>query len=185
MSEENLNHEEDIIDETTADGEGSENINEGEKEFVDKVNSATGKNFPSIDAIAKSLKQQDKDFAEKGRQAKKNASQNLDNESDISEELLLIKNPEAETVLDDIKVVAESKYGGNVIKAYREESWLQEKATNEMQKEENFKKIKSPSSSVRRVEAPVKITDHDRKMADQYFQGDMKRWLKYKNRVIN
>lgn len=181
MSEENLNHEEDIKDETANNGEGSENISETDQEFIDRVNEETGKNFKSVEAITKSLKQMDKDFAEKGQQTKKNVSQNLDNESDISEELLLIKNPEAETVLDDIKVVADSKYGGNKIKAYREESWLQEKATNEMQKEENIKKIKSPSSSVRSVEPSAKISDEDRRVADKYFGGDVTRYMKVKN----
>lgn len=181
MSEENLNHEGDIIDETTNDGEGSENINEGEKEFIDKVNNATGKAFPSIEAIAKSLKQQDKDFAEKGQQAKKNVSQNVNDEIDISEELLLIKNPEAEIVLKDIRAVADSKYGGNKRKAYQEETWLQNKAQIEMQKEENIKKIKKPSNSVRGVEPSAKVSDEDKRIAYKYFGGDINRYMKAKS----
>lgn len=181
MSEENLNREEDIIDETAVDGEGSENINEGEKEFIDKVNNATGKNFPSIEAIAKSLKQQDKDFAEKGQQAKKNVSQNVNNEIDITEELLLIKNPEAEIVLEDIRAVADSKYNGNKKLAYQEEVWLQNKAQIEMQKEENIKKIKKPSSSVRSVEPSAKATDEDIRIANKYFGGDINRYMKVKS----
>ena len=178
MSEENLNHEEDIIDETTNNGEGSENISEVDQAFIDRVNEETGKDFKNIEGITKSLKQSDKDFAEKGQQTKKIVSQN--NDIEMSEELLLIKNPEAETVLDDIQIVADSKYNGNKLQAYRNETWLQEKATNEMQKEENIKKIKSPSSSVRSVEPSAKVTDEDKRIADKFFSGDITRYMKTK-----
>jgi hypothetical protein len=183
MTEE-IKPDEDIFDEIDEDEteEGDEEVKEGDQEFIDKVNKETGKNFKSVEAITKSLKQMDKEFAEKGQIKKEVKSVVADGNEDITEELLLVKNPEAETVLDDVKAVADAKYNGNRVKAYREEAWLQEKAKIEMQKEENIKKIKSPSSDVRHVEPSVKVTDEDKRIADKYFGGDIARYLKVKSK---
>ena len=183
MTEEKSNLDEDIKDDETDEGDETE-VSEKDQEFINKVNEETGKNFKSVEAITKSLKQMDKDFADKGQQKKvvKPVVKVTDSNEEITEELLLVKNPEAESVLDDVKAVADAKYGGNRVKAYREEAWLQEKAKIEMQKEENIKKIKSPSSSVRSVEPSAKVTDEDKRIADKYFGGDIARYLKVKSK---
>jgi len=175
MSEKDLNLDEDNNGEEpiveTPTGEEKD-----DKAFLDSVNEKTGKDFKSIDALAKTVKQIDKEFAKKG-QLKEEV---LGDKEEITQELLLVKNPEAETVLDDIKKLATDKYGGNLKKAYDNEGWIREKAKFEMTKRENLKKIKSPEAGIKTEEPITKLTDEDKRIADKYFGGDYTRYLKVK-----
>jgi len=71
--------------------------------------------------------------------------------SDDLNELFYAQIPKAELVKDDLKAIAKAKYGGSEIKAWKGESWIQDKATvlNDAKKEEevNKSKISKPSAS--------------------------------------
>jgi hypothetical protein len=70
---------------------------------------------------------------------------------DVSE-LFFNQMPKAELVNDDLRAVADAKYGGSILKAWKGESWLQDKATSlenaNKDDEENKGKINKPSSGI-------------------------------------
>lgn len=139
----------DDLEEVFADEEESSS---SDTETLAAINQKSGKNFKSLDDVAKSLKQADKLFAEQGQKAKEKAkSSNPDNQpsnnEDVLEEIILVKHPEAEHVLKDIKQIAKST-GRNIMKVYREETWLQEKARAEEKRLKDEGKISSPASSI-------------------------------------
>jgi hypothetical protein len=86
------------------------------------------------------------------------------NSNDV-DALFLEQTPEAEEVEDDLKAVAEAKYGGSKVRAWREESWLREKAKSlndvKKQDEENKSKIDAPDSGISGKVDVTKLTDKD------------------------
>jgi hypothetical protein len=70
--------------------------------------------------------------------------------SDDISELFYAQIPKAELVSDDLKTIAESKYGGSILKAWKGESWIQEKASalesTKNEDEANKSKISKPSN---------------------------------------
>lgn len=148
-----------------------ENLNQDEREFEDndvetddlnsqdgeetteepmtlsEWNEKTGKNFKSWDDVAKSQKQIDKDFAQ-GKVKKEQPAQV--NDFDDITEMFMVQNPVAEVVKDDLKTIADAKYNGSIIKAWKGEGWLRDKATaleNSKKEEEISKsKISAPAS---------------------------------------
>lgn len=70
-------------------------------------------------------------------------------DDDVSE-LFFTQIPKAELVSEDLKRIAEAKYGGSILKAWKGESWIQEKATAlevaRTEDEANKGKIRKPSS---------------------------------------
>lgn len=74
------------------------------------------------------------------------------NQGDDVSELFFAQIPKAELVNDDLKSIANAKYGGSILKAWRGESWIQEKASaleNAKKEEEvNKSKIKTPTQGV-------------------------------------
>jgi hypothetical protein len=144
MSEEKSNlderEDEDIFDEpkTLNDSEGDQSE---DTSALDEYNRRTGKNFKSWDDVVKSTKEADKLFS-KG--IHKEQPKVVD---DVSE-LFFTTTPQAELVKDDLEKVSKL-HGGSILKAWREEKWLQEKATllsKEREEErENLSKIGRPS----------------------------------------
>lgn len=70
-------------------------------------------------------------------------------DDDVSE-LFFAQTPKAELVSEDLKKIAEAKYNGSILKAWKGESWIQEKATAlevaRTEDEANKEKIRKPSS---------------------------------------
>lgn len=99
---------------------------------------------------------------QKGREAKeepKTGKNSLD--SEIVEELLLTKHPEAELVLDDLKETAEAK-GVSILKLFRESKYFQgeAKALSDAKKseEEAKSKIKQPTNGTPLTKTDVLAT---------------------------
>jgi len=70
-------------------------------------------------------------------------------DDDVSE-LFFAQIPKAELVSEDLKKIAEAKYNGSILKAWKGESWIQEKATAlevaRTEDEANKEKIRKPAS---------------------------------------
>lgn len=69
---------------------------------------------------------------------------------DVSE-LFFSSTPQAELVQDDLQAIADAKYDGSILKAWRNEKWVQEKASvlDSAKKEDevNKSKVSKPSAS--------------------------------------
>jgi len=89
----------------------------------------------------------------------------VDNSDSDVDALFLEQTPEAEEVEKDLKAIADAKYGGSKVKAWREEPWLQDKAKalNDVKKqdEENKSKIDAPDSGISGKVDVTKLTDKD------------------------
>jgi hypothetical protein len=77
------------------------------------------------------------------------AETNSDKSDDVSE-LFFSTVPQAEAVQEDLRAVAESKYNGSIIKAWKGEKWLQDKAKaladEKHEDEANRSRIDRPAS---------------------------------------
>ena len=118
-----------------------------------RINQATGKNFKSLEDVAKSLQQADIEFAKKGQEPKepKITKPEPVRDDELAEEVLLTRHPEAELVIEDARKIARDK-GVSVLKAYRETKWLSQEAKSraELQEEQekSKQKINKPSAVV-------------------------------------
>jgi hypothetical protein len=74
------------------------------------------------------------------------------NQHDDLSELFFAQIPNAELVEDDLKIFADAKYGGSILKAWKGEKTLRDKATSlenaKTQEETNKSKIDSPSNGI-------------------------------------
>lgn len=72
------------------------------------------------------------------------------NDLDDVSEMFFTHTPVAELVSDDIKTIADAKYNGSVIKAWRNEKWLQDKANSldsaRKEEEANRAKVSRPAN---------------------------------------
>jgi hypothetical protein len=132
----------------------------------------------------------DKFFSEKGKEAPKPVSEPKEaptpSPNDDVTELFLTGTPQAELVKDDLKTVADAKYNGSIIKAWKGEEWLHAKAEALSEQEKAKKKIQSPSNQIEGeidFAAIEKLPDEEqgqaiKKMSDK----DYKRWKEYQVR---
>lgn len=106
--------------------------------------------------------------------------------SDDVTELFLESKPEAELVKDDLQKIADAKYNGSIIKAWKGESWLHEKAKALSDAEVAKGKIQAPSSETSSnmdMSSIAKLPDEEqaaaiRKMSDKDYQ----KWKDYQRR---
>jgi len=106
--------------------------------------------------------------------------------SDDVTELFLESKPEAELVKDDLQKIADAKYNGSIIKAWKGESWLHEKAKALSDAEVAKGKIQAPSSETSSnmdMSSVAKLPDEEqaaaiRKMSDKDYQ----KWKDYQRR---
>lgn len=106
--------------------------------------------------------------------------------SDDVTELFLESKPEAELVKDDLQKIADAKYNGSIIKAWKGESWLHEKAKALSDAEVAKGKIQAPSSETSSnmdMSSIAKLPDEEqaaaiRKMSDKEYQ----KWKDYQRR---
>lgn len=74
----------------------------------------------------------------------------ISHQDDDVSELFFNQTKEAELVSDDLRTIAESKYNGSILKAWKGEGWLREKATAleaaKKEDEVNRSKINAPAN---------------------------------------
>jgi hypothetical protein len=170
MEEELLLNEEDTKEteketEESTPQDGNDSLSD--EQFLAKVNEIEGRNYKTVEDYKKTVKHRNEEFAKQGQ--KKETETVTPN---LAEEILYVREPEAELVKDDIKIVAETKYNGDMLRAYREESWLKDKALLESekkkQKEESEGKMSAPSSQITGEGKKIKLSDADRKLMASY-----------------
>lgn len=102
------------------------------------------KGVKKLASIQGQKKEQPKDKAET------KADVVVSHQDDDVSELFFAQIPKAELVSEDLKKIAEAKYSGSILKAWKGESWIQEKATAlevaRNEDEVNKEKIRKPSS---------------------------------------
>lgn len=143
MTEENSNLEEEEIS-TPAVGDESED-SELEDLFAETGDTVTREEF---DALKKGVA---KYFSQKGREKTKEApapKETPTQPSDDVTELFLESKPEAELVKDDLKTIADAKYGGSIIKAWKGEEWLHAKAQALSEESKAKSKVQTPSNQI-------------------------------------
>lgn len=152
MTDENLNQEEEVLDTTPANGSESDDALDLESLFADESQEESEDDEVTqlkkkVENIEKGVR---KYFSDKGRTEKQDVPVKQESNLDDVSELFFAQVPQAEGVQDDLKKIADAKYNGSILKAWRGESWLQEKATaldNAKKEDEvNRSKIDRPSS---------------------------------------
>lgn len=133
---------------TPQQGNSDEDASDNETQsHVDWYNNLGGGKHKSEETIKKTIAESRKLFSDKGRQA--NSMSSPVNEEEAKDEMILTgHDPNAQFVMDDIKEVARTT-NKSIFTAYKENSWLQAKATSEAEKEVNLKKVGSPSNQVK------------------------------------
>ena len=101
----------------------------------------------------------------------------------LAEEVLISKIPElgkSESAMESIRIIAE-KTGLDIFTVVEQNEWIIEKAQSEAKREGNKNKVSDPAGDVREdADAKLQITKEDRRIADKFFGGNVKRYLKYK-----
>jgi hypothetical protein len=154
MPDETPNPEEEV--KTTPNQEGeSDDAKEFEALFTETDDSENDVETlrKDIEALKKGVS---KFFSERGQtkqvvEPKKQVEVKTEQSDDISE-LFFAQIPQAELVQSDLKNIADKLYGGSILKAWRNEVWIQDKAKalSDAKKEDevNKTKISKPSNSV-------------------------------------
>jgi hypothetical protein len=171
---------------------------EAERIALDIHNKKTGKNFKSWDDVAKSVKEADKAFAQNPQKKKPEETpapqaqpvkkpevkpQTLD--ANVVKQVMFLSFPELRTApetLSELKEAAELK-GVSELSLYESNQYLQNKAKAESniqtETDKNKGRIAKPSGSDGGV-PKMKVTKEDVKMAEKFFGGDIKRYMKNK-----
>lgn len=154
MPEEELNQEEEEKS-TPTPGSESDDAKEFEALFAETDDSE--KDVETLRKDVEALKKGvSKFFSERGQakqvvEPKKQVEVKTEQSDDISE-LFFAQIPQAELVQGDLRNIADKLYGGSILKAWRSEGWIQEKAKalSDAKKEDevNKTKISKPSNSV-------------------------------------
>jgi len=173
MSKEDLNQQEEVSETKPADGSESEQVDELQDLFADDSQEDENEE-DKVTRLEKKLENiqngVNKYFSEQGRKAKEDVKTKPESKvvapSDDISELFYAQIPKAELVSDDLKTIAESKYNGSILKAWKGESWIQEKASalesTKNEDEANKSKISKPSNgtSPKRVDI-LKVKPED------------------------
>lgn len=150
MPNEYLNPVEDIKKDETIEGKESndelENLFGNENELtIEAYNEKTGKQYKSWDDVAKSERERDKAFAQKGQQQKKEVKQDFPS-STLEERILKLEKPELASVLDELK--ADAQATGKSILELAEVPYYQKKAQSISESKDNMGKVSSPSGDI-------------------------------------
>jgi hypothetical protein len=154
--EKDLNQEEDIKDETS-EGESDEDLSfldEEEKESpkdaqpqkgeqdasaLEIFNKKVGKNYKSWEDVAKSEKQRDIEFAQKGKEKPEKVV-----DVNLSERLLRVEKPESQFVIDEIK---KDNPGQDPYEIWNKSEYYQKESLVRAEKERNKERISNPSGN--------------------------------------
>lgn len=154
MSNEDLTQEEEVETTPTLESE-SDDATELEDLFAEHSQEEEATDVDSLKKeIADLKKGLSKFFSENGRKAKQveekkeEAKPETVPTDDVSE-LFFNQIPQAELVSSDLKSIADAKYNGSILKAWKGESWIQAKAKalsdERTVNEENKSKISKPT----------------------------------------
>lgn len=151
--EKDLNQEEDNIEVETPEGESDEDLSfldeekkkvktpkpeEQDATALEIFNKKVGKNYKSWEDVAKSEKQRDIDFAQKGKQVAPQLDINL------SERLLRVEKPESQYIIEEIK---KDHPGKDPYEIWEKSEYYRKEAKIRAEKEENKKRIGNPSGN--------------------------------------
>jgi hypothetical protein len=176
MTEENLNPQEEVKT-TPPAGSESEEVTDLESLFADEEAPEGEQPDDKVARLEKTVsdlkKGMAKAFSQKGREAKE--VKEVKTDKDDVNELFYTQKPEAELVESDLKAIADAKYNGSILKAWKNETWIQDKAKSMSEakkvEEESKSKISKPSSAtgskvdfskVKTVEEYKKLTPDQR-----------------------
>lgn len=156
MTEENQPIDENERDSTLEDDRVSEEATDFENLFADDDDSQEDAPVTreEYNRLLKGVKKLASIQGQKKEQPKEKVESKADvvvsHQDDDVSELFFAQIPKAELVSEDLKKIAEAKYGGSILKAWKGESWIQEKATTlevaRTEEEANKEKIRKPSS---------------------------------------
>ena len=130
-------------------------------------------------------------FSEKGRKEKATSEAPApkgtpNHSSDDVTELFLESKPEAALVQDDLRTIADAKYGGSILKAWKGETWLHAKAKALSDEAVAKGKIQAPSSEVQSVtdmESIARLDDDAQAQAIRKMsEKDYQKWQDYQRR---
>lgn len=134
-----------------------------ESEESDSEGESEDESSKKIEELAKTVKSLEKGF-KKAFSKKGKEGESVNTSGDDLETLFFEQRPEAEHVSDDLKSVAEAK-GISILKAWREEKWLQEKANKIAEEkkveEESKSKIGNPTSRAGKKTDFSKLTEKE------------------------
>jgi len=156
MSIEDLNQEEEVEKTNPTTESESDDASELKDLFADESQDEEADDVEALKKEIKDLKKGlSKFFSEQGRKAKqveepgKKAETKTVQTDDVSE-LFFTQVPQAEAVQEDLRKIADKLYNGSILKAWKGESWIQDKAkalTDEKAEDEaNKSKIAKPSN---------------------------------------
>lgn len=163
MSEENLNQQEEVKKTNPNDGSESEEAEVDFENLFGADDEAQEDENPDdkvarLEKTVADLKKGiSKAFSQKGREEKskqeesKTEDKSESRKDDDLTELFFAQVPNAELVDSDLQAVADAKYNGSILKAWKNEKWLQDKANSlseaKKNEEESKSKISKPSST--------------------------------------
>lgn len=120
---------------------------ETEKDYVERLNKETKRNFKSLADVAKTIVSADKRIAELGRQPQTSPQTTPVHTNDMEVYFFEMK-PEAQKVEADLRTVAKAT-GKSLLQVWKDEQWLQEKAASisreEQRQKTDAKKVIAPS----------------------------------------
>lgn len=154
-TKENQPIDENEQDSTLADDRVSEEATDFENLFADDDDSQEDAPVTreEYNRLLKGVKKLASIQGQKKEQPKEKAESKADvvvyHQDDDVSELFFAQIPKAELVSEDLKKIAEAKYNGSILKAWKGESWIQEKATAlevaRTEDEANKEKIRKPA----------------------------------------
>ena len=194
MPEENLNQD---GEDTSKLGQGSESNDNSLDDFFADEDESKGETLEEkvarMEAETAQLKKAiAKGFSEKGREKAQQQNQAKNDNSwrnDDVIEMFFENKPEAELVKDDLQMIADAKYNGSILKAWKGEKWLQEKASSV--REENIAKgkIQPPSqgsSAPKSMESIYRLGDEEQAQAiKKMSNAEYTKWKEYLRRNSN
>lgn len=172
MTEENVNQEEEVVKTNPAVETESEEVEDIESLFADEETPEGEEPDDKVARLEKTVSDLKKGFAKafsnKGREkAKVEEKKDTTPEKDDVSEMFFVQKPEAELVESDLQAIADAKYNGSILKAWKNETWLQEKANSlseaKKSEEDSKSKITKPSNG-----AGSKIDFSKIKTAEEY-----------------
>lgn len=188
MPNEDLNQD---GEDTSKLGQGSESDDTSLDEFFKEEDAPEGETLEEKVArmekeTAEMKKGVAKFFSEKGRKDKVTTEEKTIEKStplDDVAEMFFDSKPEAELVKDDLQMIADAKYNGSILKAWKGEKWLQEKAKSVQEDNVAKGKIQPPSqgsSAPKSMEAISRLSDEEQASAiKKMTNAEYAKWQNY------
>lgn len=143
------------------DADDEEDKKQKEVELLALVNSATGKDFKSIDGLSKTIKQMDVDNSRRG-EVKETVTPTPQTPeqvvpSGISERLLVVEQPLAKMVISELRTEAE-RSGRDIYDVWSGSQFFQQEAKVRYQNHKNKTRVATPGAPlIRQRQKPTSI----------------------------